>query len=293
MKSVSEKGYAKINLHLDVTGIMESGFHSVRTIMQTIDIYDEITLSEKEDLDKTISISCDVEGVPCDEKNLAWRAARAYLDRVGVEKGVHIHIAKKIPMAAGMAGGSADAAATLRGINRLCNNVLNVTELCAIGSSLGSDIPFCIVGGSVIAEGKGDIMLPFIGFPAGTLMVAACGGEGVSTPWAYKRLDDVYGFGRNSEYRSKDISDLRKALSSGDVTAAAENMYNIFESVVLPERETAAKIKMILEECGAIRAMMSGSGPSVFGVFTSPESAERAASTIKAMGAFAAVTVTR
>ena len=293
MRKVSEKGYAKINLHLDVTGIMESGFHSVRTIMQTIDIYDEITLSEKEDLDKTISISCDVEGVPCDEKNLAWRAARAYLDRVGVEKGVHIHIAKKIPMAAGMAGGSADAAATLRGINRLCDNALNVTELCSIGSSLGSDIPFCIVGGSVIAEGKGDIMLPFIGFPAGTLMVAACGGEGVSTPWAYKRLDDVYGFGKDSGYIPKDISDLRKALSSGNVTAAAENMYNIFESVVLPERETAAKIKMILEECGAIRAMMSGSGPSVFGVFTSHESAERAASAIKAMGAFAAVTVTR
>ncbi|MBO5883577.1 MAG: 4-(cytidine 5'-diphospho)-2-C-methyl-D-erythritol kinase [Clostridia bacterium] len=293
MRIVSEKGYAKINLHLDVTGIMENGFHSVRTVMQTIDIYDEITLSEKEEGDKTISISCDREGVPSDEKNLTWRAARAYLDRIGTEMGIHIHIAKKIPMAAGMAGGSADAAATLRGINRLCDNALNVTELCAIGGSLGSDIPFCIVGGSVIAEGKGDIMLPFVGFPAGTLLVTACGGEGVSTPWAYKRLDEVYGFGRKSEYVPKDITCLKKALFSGDVMAAAENMYNIFESVVLPERETAAKIKRILEENGAIRAMMSGSGPSIFGIFDSLESAERAASAIKAMGIFAGVTVTR
>ena len=293
MRYVSENGYAKINLHLDVTGIMENRFHSVRTVMQTIDIFDVITVTEKEDGDVGIIISCDRDGVTTDERNLAWRAARAYIERIGKNMGIHIHIEKNIPMAAGMAGGSADAAATLRAINRLCDNELDTHELCVIGSALGSDIPFCIVGGSVIVEGKGDIMLPFDGLPKGTVIVAACGGEGVSTPWAYKRLDEIYGFGGECEYTPKDITPLRDALSSEDVRATAENLYNIFENVVLPERETAAKIKKIMEERGALRAMMSGSGPSVFGVFDSKALAGEAAAAIKALGVFAEVTAAR
>lgn len=286
MKSIAVKGYAKINLHLDVIGLLEGGFHAVNTVMQSISLFDEICVREKDG--EQLSLSCDKEGVPCDEKNLAWRAAELFRETANVHRGFHIDIKKNIPMAAGMAGGSADAAATLVALNRLCDEPLDWETLLSLGSKLGADVPFCIKTGSAFADGKGDRLHPFPSLPENTIILAACGGEGVSTPWAYRTLDTAYDLFR--AYEPISIEPLRKALDCGDIKDAAKSFYNIFETPILAERPVAKRIREIMEEEGALRAMMSGSGPSVFGVFDNTESAERAAMRIKETGSFVQIT---
>jgi 4-diphosphocytidyl-2-C-methyl-D-erythritol kinase len=206
MKKVTEKGYAKINLHLDIVGRMDNGYHLVETVMQSISLCDIITVSERNDT--CFTVSCDVEGVPCDGSNLAVKAAELFCKEIGIYKGADISIQKNIPMAAGMAGGSADAAAVLRAMNRIYEGGLSVAELCKIGSKLGADVPFCIVDGSAYADGKGDVLHDFPKMPD-CYIVAACGGEGVSTPWAYRTLDESYaGFNDKSVYKPKNIDKL-------------------------------------------------------------------------------------
>ncbi len=279
MKTAVIKGYAKINLHLDVTGIMENGFHCVNNIMQSVSLCDTVTLKMRED--GIITVDCDIEGVPKNESNLAYRAARLFCERAKASVGADIYIEKNIPMAAGLAGGSADAAATLKGMNELCGAPLSQDELCAIGSELGSDIPFCIVGGAAFADGKGDILHPFPKMPD-CIIVVACGGEGVSTPQAYRMLDQKYD--SFCSYTPVDTSALRSAAERGDIVDIAKNTFNIFEQPVLAVRPVAAAIKKAMTDGGAIRAMMSGSGPSVFGIFDSDEAAEQAARIIAKMG---------
>ena len=265
---VTERGYAKINLHLDITGRLDGGFHSVATVMQTVSLYDEITICGLEESDAPgFSVKCNVDGVPTDEKNLAVRAALLFCERAGLSLCGVIDIKKNIPMAAGMAGGSADGAATLRALNRAVGEPLSTVELCEIGSRLGSDVPFCVVGGTAYADGKGDKLHPFPEMPD-CVILAACEGEGVSTPWAYRLLDEIYGgFTDESLYSPVSVGGLKAALESREITAVAENMYNIFEEPVLERRPVAAEIKRIMTAGGAISAMMSGSGPSVFGIF--------------------------
>ncbi len=281
-KTVTERAYAKINLHLDITGRMPDGYHGVQTVMQTVSICDEVTLIPRESVG--FFASCNVEGVPCDEKNIAVRAANLFCEKTGIAMGAEIRIEKRIPMAAGMAGGSADGAAVLRGLNRMWGEPLTEAELCAIGSRLGADVPFCIVGGTAYADGKGDVLHPFPKMPD-CAIVAACEGEGVSTPWGYGVVDRRYGnFEKDCGYLPRGTEGLRRALEIGSLTALCENMYNIFEEPVLAERHVAARVKKILLASGAMGAMMSGSGPSVFGIFDRDETAASAADALRAEG---------
>ena len=287
MKTVTKKGYAKINLHLDITGRTPDGYHLVETVMQSISLCDDITLSLRED--EIFSLSCNVEGVPTDNKNLAIKAALAFREKTGVKHGADIEINKSIPMAAGMAGGSTDAAATLLCLNEACGNILSTEELCELGASLGADVPFCIVGGTAYADGKGDILHDFIKMPD-CYILAACGGEGVSTPFAYKTLDSMYAdFLDESVYTPHGTESLSEAMSNGDIALIAKATYNIFQEPILALRPIAKDIRDTMNDGGALGAMMSGSGPSVFGIFADKESAERIAREIRQKGYFAQV----
>lgn len=277
-----QKGYAKINLHLDITGIMAGGYHSVNTVMQSVSLCDTVTLTLRRDMEYVLS--CNVDGVPLDGSNLALKAAKAFEAAVGRRLGADIHIDKSIPMAGGLAGGSADAAAVLRGLNELCGSPLDTKELCRIGGQLGADIPFCIVGGAAFADGKGDILHPFPTMPDCTIVIA-CGGEGVSTPVAYRALDELYGgFTPDSGYEPRSLTELYAAAEACDLEGIVKNTFNIFESPILSMRPVAAELKRTMLSCGALGAMMSGSGPSVFSIFRSAKNAQHACDEIRKMG---------
>ena len=286
MQVITELGYAKINLHLDITGRGSDGYHDVVTVMQSLSLCDAVTLSPRED--RQITLSCNREGVPTDASNLAVRAALLYMETVGACRGLHIDIEKNIPMAAGMAGGSADAAATLRAINRLFGSPLDRDALCAIGARLGADVPFCIVGGSAFADGRGDRLHPFAAMPD-CFVVAACGGEGVSTPWAYRLLDETYSNFDGTRYTPRTTDVLASAMTTGDLSAVVGAMYNVFEAPILARRPVAREIRETMNAGGALGAMMSGSGPSVFGIFDDEARARAVAECICAKGHFATI----
>ena len=287
MKSITEKAYAKINLHLDITGRAENGYHLVDNVMQSISLCDDVTVSTR--ADGAITVECNVAGVPVGNENIAVRAAKLYCEKTGIKNGFDISIYKRIPMAAGMAGGSTDAAALLRAVNKLCGDILSNEELCSLGAMLGADIPFCVKGGSAYADGKGDILHEFSSMPD-CYIVAACGGEGVSTPWAYGLLDKKYAdFRDESVYQRRGIQYLEDAVASGDICRVATAMYNVFEGPIIVQRPVAKRILEQMKEEGAIGAMMSGSGPSVFGVFSDKDNAEKTAEKICQTGNFACV----
>lgn len=277
-----QKGYAKINLFLDVTGILPSGLHSVSTVMQSVSLCD--TVSVRITGDGRYTVSCTVDNVPLGEDNLAVKATRAFETAVGRTYGAEIVINKCIPMAAGLAGGSADAAAVLRAMNELADFPLSREELCSIGSALGADVPFCITGGTAFADGKGDVLHDFPEIPPCTLVIA-CGGEGVATPAAYKMLDGLYGdFTARKACRDAELAALKKHAQNGELRLLAESTYNIFEAPTLAIRPVAAGLHATMLESGALCARMSGSGPSVFGIFETEDSAATAAEAISALG---------
>lgn len=282
MEGISKKAYAKINLHLDITGIMSDGYHSVNNVMQSVSLSDTVHVLPRSDGEFTLR--CSMEGVPLGAENLAIRAANAFRAATDINIGADIAIEKNIPMAAGLAGGSADAAAVLIALNELSEYPLSTEELCAIGAKLGADVPFCIIGGTAFAQGKGDILRPFPPMPDCTLVVA-CGGEGVSTPMAFSMLDGIYGnFASELFYAPHSLLPLKEALESGDAGAVAKNLYNIFEQPVLAIRPVAANLRRIMLLSGAVGAMMSGSGPSVFGIFETVDAANTACETIRKIG---------
>ena len=281
MKSIKLEAYAKINLHLDVVSKAEGGYHGVNTVMQTLSLCDdvEVTLDES----GINSISCDSPAVPLNEKNLAWRAADLFFERAGLSLGADIKINKRIPVGAGFAGGSTDAAAVFSGLNTLCGYPLSEGELLELSSKLGADVPFCIAGGTKYADRFGDVLHPFVKMPD-CYVVVACGKEGVSTPWAYAALDSKYNNFEAGSYTPRDITKLEAAMRSGDVSDMCDNLYNIFESAIEPERAEVTRIKSELLKMGALGAMMSGSGPSVFGIFTDRETAAAAAECLSSLG---------
>ena len=281
-------GHAKINLHLDVVGREENGYHLVDTVMQSLSLCDEVSVRLTE---SGFVAHCDVEGVPTDEKNIAVKAAMLFMKELGRDVGAEITIKKNIPMAAGMAGGSADGAATLVALNGLCGMPFSEAELCALGAKLGADVPFCVKGGTAFADGRGDILHEFPKMPD-CHIVAACGGEGVSTPWAYGMLDEKYnGFGNESGYVPKGTAGLFKAMNKENVLLSelGKELYNIFEEPILERRPVAKMIKQTIVENGAVAAMMSGSGPSVFGIFDNKSAALATAEKLSSMGVFATV----
>ncbi len=289
MPALTLEAHAKINLFLDMTGRRPDGYHTISGIMQAVSLSDTVTLTVAPTADgeaPRYTLTCTNPELPTDRKNLALRAADAFFDATGTGNvHLHIHIEKRIPAAAGMAGGSTDAAAVLKGLNRLMGEPLTLDALCRLGLSLGADVPFCIVGGAKITEGVGEILTPCASLPA-CYLVIACAGEGVSTPAAYKKLDEMYGCFDGTAYTPKTeaLTAQLEALKNGDLYGTGKHAYNIFESAVLPTHTKAGHIKSSLAEAGALFAMMSGSGPSVFGVFDAESAAQAAAEVLHRQG---------
>ncbi len=285
MNSLTINAPAKINLWLTVKGKRPDGYHEIESIMQTVTLFDTVTVTKNEGgAEKNIKITCSNPDVPCDERNLCYKAAVSFFSAAGItEYDISVHIEKRIPMAAGLAGGSTDGAAVFVALNSLYGSPFTEDELCALGGRLGADIPFCIRGGTCIAGGIGEKLTSCPPMPD-CFIVIACGGEGVSTPWAYKMIDDS-----QTPTRHGDITELEKLLAAGDIYKAAAEMRNSFEDAILPHREVARKLKDAMIKGGAVRSMMSGSGPSVFGIFKDEEAAKKVCELISGEGYFAHV----
>lgn len=282
--TVRIKAYAKINLYLDVTAIRPDGYHDIESVMQSISLCDVIDV-EVLDSEKII-IECDVHGVPLNEKNIAYKAAKSFFEELHLKKGARISIKKNIPMAAGLAGGSADGAAVLVALNEIFDKPMSIKELCALGSELGADVPFCITCGCAYCEERGDRLSSFAEISADTVFVIGCGGEGVSTPEAYRILDEKYD--NFSNYERKGAESLKASILLGGNEFCRE-LFNVFEEPISQIRPTVNEIKNIMNVNGAIRSMMSGSGPSVFGVFSCLADAEGATKCISKAGHFSAI----
>ena len=278
----TEKAFAKINLYLNVTGRRSDGFHDVESVMQEIDVYDllhfELFPAEETKIELSFSEPCDL---PTDERNLIVRAAKAFLERAKKSAHVKILLEKRIPMAAGLAGGSADAAATLRALDVMLPNALTKEALIVIAASLGSDIPFCLLGGRALCTGRGEIMerLPI---HEGGYGVLANTEESSSTPKAYGALDAIYSNFDASVPIPKDLAarGVLDAVKAGE----APPFYNIFEEAVFPLCPKAERAKVLMLEMGAEAAMMSGSGPSVFCITKNLKEAKKIEGALSAMG---------
>lgn len=268
---IVENATAKVNLSLDVLGILENGYHEVEMILQEINLADEVLLTKRSE---GIELVCDVPYLPVDATNLAWRAAELVFSETGVQAGVRIEITKRIPVAAGLAGGSADAAAVIRGLNRLYDLGMDLETQYRLGLKLGADVPFCITGGCAVARGIGEKLTPVQGFGAHWLVLAKPN-IGVSTPVVYQRYDE-------SEVLNRpDTPGLIRAIESDDMRYVAEHMVNVLEPVTTQMHPVVGKIRSQMLQYGALGAMMSGSGPTVFGFYKQYERAAKAYKNLK------------
>ena len=251
------RAHAKINLTLDVLHKRADGFHQVEMVMQAIELADILNLEEKVDGD--ISITSNMAHLPCDHRNLAYQAAMLMKNTYQVPKGVHIILEKNIPMSAGLAGGSTDAAGVLVGLNRLWKLGLSLDELEILGSRLGSDVPFCLRGGTQLATGRGEILEPLPSLPH-CYVVLAKPRMGVSTAWVYGKYRE------NRVLKHPDTAGVRSALDQGDLSGVMSRLSNVLESVTMPEYPQIGKLKDCMLQYGAEASLMSGSGPTVFGL---------------------------
>lgn len=275
MKEVKLKAYGKVNLGLDVTGQRPDGYHLVKMVMQTVNIFDEITVtadSQGKKTDPGIIITCDKASVPTDERNLAYKAADIICRKYDITQPLHIDIVKNIPMEAGMAGGSADAAAVIKGMNDLFGLNMTPAEMDDTALKLGADVPFCLRQGTYLAEGIGEKLtrLPDI---MHCFMVLIKPQISVSTPWAYKALDQLIS-DPDCKVVHPDLDELIKSLETGDLQRMTNSMGNILEEPVIRKYPEIGEIKKKLVDNGALAALMSGSGSVVFGIFTDPQTAE-------------------
>ncbi len=280
--------HAKINLFLDITGRREDGYHTIVGVMQAVSLADRVsvTVEEPSDSAQAVTLTCSDPTLPTDGKNLAVRAAEAFFAATGRGGRLTIDLKKHIPAAAGLAGGSTDAAAVLIALNTLFGHPLSAPNLARVGLSLGADVPFCLVGGACLTEGVGEVLTPVPPIPDCDIVIAI-GGAGVSTPGAYRALDERYGQFATGVYhpRKAELTALVSALHNGSLEGVGTETFNLFESVVLPTHPEATHIRACLETHGALAAMMSGSGPSVFGLFRRGDGgAETAITTLRAEG---------
>lgn len=268
------KAHAKINLSLDITGKREDGYHLLEMVMQTLDLHDEIEISE---IQEGIQVTCDKDYVPVDERNIAYKAAKLLMELKKIEKGVRIDITKKIPVAAGLAGGSTDAAAVLKGMNELFNLGMSVEELMEAGLKLGADVPFCIEGGTCLCEGIGEIITPLKPFE-GHIVLLVKPSFGVSTR-------DAYGaFELDKINRHVDTDKLIRAMNEDDLKGMSYFSRNLLENVVLRRYPILKNIKQSMSKSGAVITLMSGSGPTIYGIFTDAQKAESAAKALHKNG---------
>ncbi len=280
----TERANAKINAYLNITSRRKDGYHDIVSVMQTISLCDLITVdfAPAPQSRITLSVSGNAD-LPTDCRNLAWRAAELFLQHTHLTGAVQIMMQKHIPASAGLAGGSADAAAVLRALNRLCGTPLSTEELCQIALALGADVPFCIRGGAMLATGVGEILERVSDMPTCTLVVAV-GEEGISTPKAYAALDEKYSFFEHPCKESSDVHELIELWQNNELAASCSCFYNVFEDVITEQNTNVDTIKRTMRENGAMCAMMSGSGPSVFGVFEEQNEAEGASAALQEMG---------
>ena len=278
---ISVNAYAKINLFLDIVSLREDNYHNILSIMQSVGLHDVITVDYDDSCnEKNIKIVCDNANIPCDSRNLAYKAADLILDSGNVT----ITIEKNIPSEAGLAGGSADAAATLLAINQLLGNKYSTDELKALGKKLGADVPFCVEGGCCVVEGIGDKMTKCPPMPILPLVIARMG-EGMSTPSAYRKLDEKFNNFKDYSPKQEKLDILVSTESKTDVLGYCNGLFNIFEEVVEPERPAITSIKEILNKHGALGTLMTGSGTAVFGIFDNEENAIQANEELKNIGA--------
>lgn len=268
MNSISLKSRAKINLSIDVIGKREDGYHIVEMIMQTIDLYDDIKLKELEEDNITIKSECSY--IPLNEDNIVYKAAKLIKEKMDIKKGIEIFIKKNIPVAAGMAGGSSNAAAVLVGLNELWKLGLSKDELRELGLKLGADVPFCIEGGTALAEGIGEKLTYIKGINKDVNILVCKPDIFVSTKEVYQSLDI-----KNIEKRP-DNKLLIEKLKNDDIVSVSNNMVNVLEEVTSKKYSDIKVIEDIIAKNGAMGTMMSGSGPTVFGFFDNEEKAKRA-----------------
>ena len=261
------KALAKINLGLDVLGRRENGYHDVRMVMQTIYLYDNITIKKTQE--PGIQLESNLFYLPLDEKNIAYKAAKLLMDEFQIPGGVHITLDKHIPVAAGMAGGSSNAAAVLVGMNRMFSLGLSEKELMERGVKLGADVPYCVMRGTVLAEEIGEVLTPLAPVPKCYVLIAKPG-VSVSTQMVYEKLD------AQEITEHPDIDGIIAGLENQDLHKVAASMGNVLELVTIEEYPVIEEIKNVMKEQGALNAMMSGSGPTVFGIFENRRTARKA-----------------
>lgn len=281
---IRQKAYAKVNIGLDVLRRRPDGYHELKMIMQTVDIFDDLTFERE----REPGIRLRIEGadLPADENNLVYRAAALMMEERQIKEGVAITVTKRIPIAAGMAGGSADAAAAMRGLNALFEMGYATEALRELGVRLGADIPYCITGGTMLSEGIGEVLTPLPAPPECYLVVAKPDID-VSTAFVYQNLR------ADSLPFHPDIDGMVKALAAGDLGGITDRMENVLETVTVPAYPVIDRIKTRMRELGAENALMSGSGPTVFGIYKEQETAKKAAAIIREEKLAGAVFATR
>ena len=290
MEIITESAFAKINLTLDVLGKRPDGYHDIRSIMQTISLRDDVVINV--DTDAPWAVHCyreviedpkaeqsevrlETDGFPQDADNLAWRAAEAFFARTGKRtSGLEIFINKRIPMQAGLGGGSADAAAVLRVLNKHYGHPLSMPALCELGSTIGSDVPFCVMGGTAIVEGRGELLTKLPVSPE--FFVVVCKPDfSVSTPELYRKLDESF------IEKRPDHKAMQANLQKGELLGIGGSLCNVFEPIVLQEHFDINYIRSMMYTYGAYGAQMTGSGSAVFGIYDSFEYATVACTMLK------------
>jgi len=273
MTTLYEGAFAKINLTLDVLDKRDDGYHDIKSVMQTISIRDDVEIDV--DTDQSWTLECNMEGIPCDERNLAWKAAEVFYAATGrTTTGLAIRINKRIPTQAGLGGGSADAAAVLRALNNHYGNPLSILALAEIGAQVGSDVPFCVICGTAMVEGRGEHLRKLPDMPD-CFFVVCKPDFSASTPELYKKLD------ASVIARRPDNRAMESALLAGDLQKIAENIYNVFDPIVTQDHLEMNYIKSIYNSYGGVGFQMTGSGSAVFAIVTEFEYAAVICSMLK------------
>ena len=273
MITLKEFAYAKLNLTLDVLTKRPDGYHDLKSVMQTVSFHDDVEIDVG--TKQPWSLQCSQSAIPTDERNHAWKAARVFFETVGIDpEGITIRITKRIPSEAGLGGGSADAAAVLRALNRHYCDRFSLPDLANLGAAVGSDVPFCVLGGTAMAEGRGERLRVLPRLPACYIVI--CKPDfSASTPALYRKLDESDIITRpNNE-------DMESALVAGDLQRIGRNIFNVFDPLVSLEHTEVEDIKAICKMQGALGQQMTGSGSAVFGLFSSLDNANAAMDLLK------------
>lgn len=272
--SIVLKSYGKINLGLDVLRRREDGYHEVRMIMQTVGLYDVLTMKKRKE--DEIKMTCNLSFLPTDERNLVYKAVKLIKDKYHIKDGVAIDLKKRIPVAAGMAGGSSNCAAALKGMNELFNLGLSIDELCDIGVTLGADVPYCIWGGTALSEGIGEKLSRVDAMPDCYILIAKPG-ISVSTAFVYQNLN-LAGLEKHP-----DIDGMLECLKQKDLEGICDRLENVLETVTIKEYPIIEQVKQHLREQGAMGTLMSGSGPTIFAIFKDKKTADNALESLRSI----------